>query len=79
MKLEIKKPLVGILNRVGVYRYMEDVCSVKDRVTNGAGKVSGLWGVTLSDPSWSQLPVHSHRPRGAPHVLDRLTTTMGYA
>ena len=58
---------------------MEDMRGDKDRVTNGAGKALGQWGVTLSDPSWSQLPVHSHRPGGAPHVLDRLTTTMGYA
>ena len=40
--------------------FMDGVCWGRDWVTNGAGKVSGLWGATLSGSSQSQLPVCSH-------------------
>ena len=37
----------------------EDKRAGGDRVTNGAGKASGLWGATLSGPWQLQLPVQA--------------------
>ena len=40
-----------------------DGCAGGDRVTNGAGKASGLRGATSCGPSQSLSPVHAHQPR----------------
>ena len=66
---------------MGSKNYMRySVLGKRDQVANSAGKVSGLRGATLSGPSQQLLPVQAHGPEGRPpHVIDRHTTTMGYA